>query len=779
MLRRLQARRFSDFPWLIWDVGDKERNDDGLIAKLSSEMCYAFCGICRGALQRGYKPDGSQKVFIEGMRDWRKHCGEQHLQLHENHRSHRAAVDYLLGHFNPRSVYNQIHEQANTDLINAQQANCSFFAKVIHSLKFLANKGDSFYGNTSNEGRLANTLDFISYYDPSVKKHMNSNNKLHVTNLQPRVVNFILGQFQLQVLRYLHSKISEASYCCIIVDEWSCKHSNREYCSISLRTVSRLLQVETSFLGFHYLPRANAATIVETMIHAMTKIQPHVQGHRIVVQTYDGASTMQGEHNGVQRKFRDQYAPFALSIHCTAHRLNLSAKGASTSNRLMQDIISYCKVIIKLLKYSPKRGAHFDKIKVEIRNDEDIQGANNFKTIKGMILHFSITRWTTRKDSFCSIYGNYYPIVKTFVDILISAAERRSLDSDHEAEICGMITQMQQFRFFFGLKLCILIFSCIDITATALQGDDVNIVQAVHHLAKLRDTLVQNKLKFEDFWKDVEHDRLQLNELFSADLLVGPSMRFDGISDGSIDSDIPRSLRRTLRYITDEQGGKAYWCELFNEVFEDVLDEIDQRMQTPALITYSEIESILVYGIMTSRDRFQPEIGTILKYYGNDAPAPNGAKPPLDGLTTEIIKNEINFLKVRWAKYNKDKVPKRFEEVATMVSDDIQINPANIELWQVNAPYIVKMVGLVLVAAGTSAFAERTFSLSRKIKTWLRSHLSDDLFATAGILAWYRRDELDKMLNLVEVANTFANESTGRKGLYGHFQQSDFPNNSC
>ena len=50
-------------------------------------------------------------------------------------------------------------------------------------------------------------------------------------------------------------------------------------------------------------------------------------------------------------------------------------------------------------------------------------------------------------------------------------------------------------------------------------------------------------------------------------------------------------------------------CELFNEVFEDHLDEINQRIQTPALVTYSEIESgVLVYGIMMIGKRVQPEI---------------------------------------------------------------------------------------------------------------------------------------------------------------------------
>ena len=54
------------------------------------------------------------------------------------------------------------------------------------------------------------------------------------------------------------------------------------------------------------------------------------------------------------------------------------------------------------------------------------------------------------------------------------------------------------------------------------------------------------------------------------------------------------------------------------------------------------------------------------------------------------------------------------------------------------------MVGLVLVigTAGSSAFAERTFSLHRKIESCSTSpHMSDDLFAATGILGWYKKEE--------------------------------------
>jgi hypothetical protein len=121
-----------------------------------------------------------------------------------------------------------------------------------------------------------------------------------------------------------------------------------------------------------------------------------------------------------------------------------------------------------------------------------------------MILLFSITRWTTRKDSFISILGNYFPTIKTFVEIMSITADRQGLDSEHEVEVIGMLSQMQDFHFFFGLKLFILIFIPMDATATCLQKDDVNISDAVCQLNNLHRKLLDLQDKFRDFWEDVE-----------------------------------------------------------------------------------------------------------------------------------------------------------------------------------------------------------------------------------------------------------------------------------
>ena len=93
-----------------------------------------------------------------------------------------------------------------------------------------------------------------------------------------------------------------------------------------------------------------------------------------------------------------------------------------------------------------------------------------------------------------------------------------------------------------------------------------------------------------------------------------------------------------------------------------------------------------------------------------------------------------------------------------------------------NARYVLTLVRLILVAAGTSAYAERTFSLSCRIKTWLRAGMDDKTFENLGLLAWYS-DDIDNIVDSVKIANKFIDMKEGRKMIYGaQFTEDDLIN---
>lgn len=74
---------------------------------------------------------------------------------------------------------------------------------------------------------------------------------------------------------------------------------------------------------------------------------------KCVGQGYDGASTMSGIHNGVQKVLQEIY-PKALFFHCASHKLNLVVNDSNCVSEI-RNTISTVKEIIKFFRESVLR----------------------------------------------------------------------------------------------------------------------------------------------------------------------------------------------------------------------------------------------------------------------------------------------------------------------------------------------------------------------------------------------------------------------------------------
>ena len=82
-------------------------------------------------------------------------------------------------------------------------------------------------------------------------------------------------------------------------------------------------------LGFVDVSSDRTANAISTVI--MGKLIQHENiKEKLIGQTYDAASVMSGQINGVQAQLQLEY-PFAHFVHCAAHRLNLVLCQAASS----------------------------------------------------------------------------------------------------------------------------------------------------------------------------------------------------------------------------------------------------------------------------------------------------------------------------------------------------------------------------------------------------------------------------------------------------------------
>ena len=78
---------------------------------------------------------------------------------------------------------------------------------------------------------------------------------------------------------------------------------------------------------------------------------------------------------------------------------------------------------------------------------------------------------------------------------------------------------------------------------------------------------------------------------------------------------------------------------------------------------------------------------------------------------------------------------------------------------------------IVLTSGATSATPERSFSMQRRIKTWLRSTMGQKRHNSLSVLNAHT-DVVDK-LSLVEVAERFTAAQDKRRNDFGTFTESD------
>ena len=84
------------------------------------------------------------------------------------------------------------------------------------------------------------------------------------------------------------------------------------------------------------------------------------------------------------------------------------------------------------------------------------------------------------------------------------------------------------------------------------------------------------------------------------------------------------------------------------------------------------------------------------------------------------------------------------------------------------APTILTLVQIIVATVGTSTFAERSFSLDRRLKSYLRSGMKYDMFDALVLMGWYK-DDLDEMLELAHIDNDYINDckDDSRSKRYG------------
>ncbi len=475
-----------------------------------------------------------------------------------------------------------------------------------------------------------------------------------------------------------------------------------------LRWVDCSLIVHEEFVGLYKVDNIEAATLVRVLKDCLIRF--NISLSKIRGQCFDGASNMSGIRQGVAALLRAEQ-PKAYFTHCYGHCLSLATSDMVKACPILKKMLDTVNEITKLVKYSPRRQAIFEKLKQDIA-----PGCPGIRVL-------CPTRWTVKADSMRSIIDNY-SVLEELWEKAVSVVH----DTEVIARIGGVRAQMETFEFFFGLLLGECLFRHSDNLSRTLQKKDISASEG-QVIAKMTVSTLQSIRTdecFAAFWEKVK--------AMAAKNDIGEPR-------------LPRRRKRPRRFEEGEaqpeydESPENMYRRLYFEALDLLIQSINTRFDQPGYQVYCSLQNLLI-NTVNKRD-YSKNLEDVIKIYGDDFDLHN-------------LKAQLQILS--------STVPAEIKTIFEILHFIKDLPASKKEFLN----QIIILAKLILVMLATNSSSERSFSAMRRIKTYLRSTMLQERLNSLMVIHVHK--ELTDNLNMKDVANEFVQISDRRLHVYGKFQ---------
>lgn len=374
------------------------------------------------------------------------------------------------------------------------------------------------------------------------------------------------------------------------------------------------------------------------------------------------------------------------------------------------------KCPIKLVKYSPRRDTILEQLKREMAPDTP-----GFRVL-------CPARWTVRALSLNSVLENYFVLQS-----LWETCYECTKDSEIRSRIIGVKTQMQSFDFLFGVSLGYEILRHTDNLSRTLKKKDLSAAEGQHITELSLTTLseMRNEDSFDTFWESLN------NKLYDLDVS---------------EPRLPRRRKMPKRFETGNAppefatSEKELYRQMYYEALDLVMSCLKERFDQPGFRVYRHLEDVLLKSVRGDKT-FKEDLDFILDFYKDDLDKTSFSSQ-LETFTSCARNNLCDPSTV---------------SVSDLVKSVYQMSPTSRCLFS----EIMTLLRLVLVMPATNATSERTFSSLRRVKTYLRSTMTQERLNHLLILHIHR-DATDA-LYLCAIGNDFVSARDSRKSISESF----------
>ncbi|KAL6561484.1 hypothetical protein OROMI_017085 [Orobanche minor] len=618
------------------------------------------------------------------------------------------------------------HVDKKLQVANAEEKkkNRFRFKIIIEVIRWLTVQGCALRGHdesssSANRGNFLEMLTLLGKLNLDISE---------VLEMAPRNATYTSSDIQKNFLHILANKIRVkireeigGAKFSILVDEAK-DASDKEQMAIVLRFVDNKGVLRERFFAIAQVADTSASTLKKAICDVLGQYNLHISDMR--GQGYDGASNMRGSWNGLQALFlRD--SPSAYYVHCFAHRLQLALVAAAESEVSIWLFFSKLNSIVNLIRSSPKRQAELQEAQaIEVENmvisgERDTgRGANQVCNLQ----RAGKTRWSSHFESICSLVDMYSSVIAV-LKIIIKDGSSRSM----RGEAAGCLREMQLFDFVFILSLMHKIMGVTNLLCKALQGEAMDILNAMESVSVTK-TLLQQL-------RDDGYDILLMN-------VKTVCVKY-GIDVPNMDALYQFGTGRSCQQRDAITFEHHYQFDVFHAAIDFQVEELNNRFNDDA------VELLRLSSALEPKDNFKSfnaqqicDLGT--KFYPND-----------------FSGQEMHLLRSQLAHYEVDVLHHVSFQHLTTISELCQRLVETNKTQHYNL--IDRLVRLILTLPVSTATTERAFSAMKLVKTTLRNKMEKD-YLTDSLVVYIER-ELARSIDEDSIIDDFYTQKNRRVQL--------------
>jgi len=631
------------------------------------------------------------------------------LKKHAASACHREAVEVVI---TLPATTEDVGELISASHQRDKQQNSTVLMKLLCSIRFLTRQGMALRGDGSEEdGNYLQLLQLLSSQDPLVAGWLQKKRYRYTSH---KIQDDFLDLMGKDILRNISSRLQQSKFATLMIDETT-DVSNSSQAVVVLRYVTDAFDVCEDLIGLYKVPSTDAVTLVATAKEALKDADLPIS--KLRGQCYDGAAAMRGIRSGVAKRILDE-EPRAVYTHCYGHSINLAMNDSIKSSKPVKNSLEVTHEITKLIKYSPRREGIFE----DLKDKHDISVGYHTPGVRVLCP----TRWTVCANALASVISNYDVLLNTWDEALEVVSDTAS-----KARINGVASQMKKFDFVFGAILGEMILRHSDNLSQCLQKKTISAAEGQHVAKMVIDTLqsIRTDESFDLFWQKVAHF-CEDNEVQEAQMPRRrklPARFDDGLSSGHFSS-----------------SPKDHYRQLYFEGIDTAIGCLVNRFDQEGYKVYRNLEDLLIKA--SCKDNFDQQFLFVCDFYKDDIIP--------DDLRSQLVIFGNSF----------QSIPAK-EKPTSPTIFDIKDYFANLSTAQKGLlGQVGLLLKLILVMPATNATSERSFSALRRVKTYLRSTMTQNRLNNL-LLLHVHKDYTDS-LDLKSIINRFIADCPVRRTMF-------------